>query len=59
MDYETRLELYARVLHQMIEAEMTEDDYVTPDPRSVQEFCDNITDMVKDIVEKQLSKLRN
>ena len=54
MDYETRLELYADTLHGFIKAEIEEGKYVTPTPESIQDFFDNLQDMVKDTIAMNL-----
>ena len=50
MDYETRLELYADTLHGFVKAEIENGKYVTLTPESIQNFFDNLQDMVKDTI---------
>ena len=50
MDYETRLEMYADSLHQIVKAEIENDRHVNLTPESVRDFFDNLHDMVRDTI---------
>ena len=48
MDYETRLEMYADSLHQIVKAEIENDRHVNLTHESVRDFFDNLHDMVSE-----------
>ena len=50
MDYETRLEMYADSLHQIVKAEIENDRHVNLTPESVRDFFDNLHDKVRDTI---------